>query len=118
MVVSNFDKSKFNLGLATDPANTYLNKSLFSDPAPLTLGTSANRYTQARGFWGRNENLSLGKRFTIREKYRTQFRIDAFNGLNRSTLGGPNTTITSANFGQITGISGNRTVQVGLRLDY
>jgi hypothetical protein len=118
MVVSNFDKSAFNLGLATDPHNTYLNKSLFSDPVPLTLGTSANRYTQARGFWGRNENLSLRKIFTVREKYRAQFRIDAFNAMNRSTLGGPSTSITSANFGQITSISGNRTVQVGLRLDY
>jgi hypothetical protein len=60
----------------------------------------------------------LRKTFTIREKYRAQFRIDAFNALNRSTLGGPNTTITSANFGQITGISGNRTIQADLRLDF
>jgi hypothetical protein len=118
MVVSNFDKSAFNLGLATDPHNTYLNKSVYSDAAPLTLGTSANRYTQARGFWGRNENISLRKVFSIHEKYRAQFRIDAFNAFNRSTLGGPNTTITSANFGQITSISGNRTVQAGLRLDF
>ncbi len=118
MVVDNFDKSAFNLGLATDPHNTYLNKSLFSDPAPLTLGTSANRYAQARRFWDRNENLSLRKIFTVRERYRAQLRIDAFNALNRSTLGAPNTSITSANFGQITSISGNRTVQVGLRLDY
>jgi hypothetical protein len=118
MVVSNFDKSAFNLGLATDPHNTYLNKAVFSDPAPLTLGTSANRYTQARRFWDRNENLSLRKIFAVREKYRAQLRIDAFNALNRSTLGAPNTSITSANFGQITSISGNRTVQIGLRLDY
>lgn len=118
MVVSNFDKSAFNLGLATDPHNTYLNKSLFTDAAPLTLGTSANRYTQARGFWGRNENLSLRKSFTMRDKYRAHLRIDAFNALNRSTLGGPTTTITSVNFGQITSISGNRTVQAELRLDF
>ncbi len=118
MVVSDFDKSMFNLGLATDPNNTYLNKSLFSDAAPLTLGTSANRYTQARGFWVRNENLSLRKVFSFKERYHAQLRIDAFNAFNRSTLGGPNTSITSANFGQITSISGNRTVQIGMRLDF
>jgi hypothetical protein len=113
-----FDKGAFDFANPRSASNTYLNKSLFSDPPPLTLGTAAYAYTQARGFGSINEDFSLRKTGTFGEKYRAQFRVDLFNGFNRSRLGGPNTSVTNANFGQITSISGNRTLQVGLRLDF
>ena len=45
-----FNKSAFNFANTASAADTFLNKSLFSDPAALTLGTSAVRYGQLRGF--------------------------------------------------------------------
>ncbi|MBL8230104.1 MAG: TonB-dependent receptor [Bryobacterales bacterium] len=113
-----FDKSKFNLLAPLDPANTFLNKGVYSDPAPLTLGTSAPRYDQARAFGIPNEDFSLHKNVFFGEKYRVQFRADMLNAFNRSVLGGIQTGITSPQFGQVTGIGGTRQVQLGLRLDF
>lgn len=113
-----FDKSKFNLLAPNAPQNTFLNKGLFSDPAPLTLGTSAPRYAQARGFWTPNEDFSLQKNVFLGERYRIQFRGDMLNAFNRSILGGIQTGVTSPQFGQVTSIGGTRQVQLGLRLDF
>lgn len=113
-----FDKSRFNLLSPLDPGNTILNKSIYSDPAPLTLGTSAPRYDQARSFWTPNEDLSIQKNVFIHEKYRIQLRGDMLNAFNRSVLGGIQTGVTSPQFGQVTSIGGTRQVQLGLRLDF
>ena len=118
MLASGFDKSKFNLASVTSPDNTYLNKSLFSNPAPLTLGTAARAYTQARGFGTINEDISLLKAFLVHEKYRIQLRAEALNAFNRSTLGGIVTDVTNPQFGQVTGITGNRQIQFTVRLDF
>lgn len=113
-----YDKSKFNLLSPNAPENTILNKSLFSDPAPLTLGTSAPRYAQARSFGSLNEDVSLQKNILFAEGYRVQLRADMLNAFNRSTLGGIQTSVTSPQFGQVTSIGGTRQVQLGLRLDF
>jgi hypothetical protein len=118
MKASGFDKGAFNLREPSSPSNTYLNKALFFDPAPLTLGTSGVRYTQVRGFGTRNEDLALHKNHVIKEKYRFQIRADFFNAFNRHILGGINTGVLSPTFGQVTSVSGNRTMQMDLRLDF
>jgi hypothetical protein len=100
------------------PNNTLLNKSLFSDPAPLTLGTSAFRYTQTRNFARRSEDFGIQKNTKITEKVRFQLRAEFLNGFNRGTLGGIQTSVTNPQFGQVTSISGNRSIQLGTRLDF
>ncbi len=114
----NFDKSRFNLASSTAPENTYLNKSAFSDPPAMTLGNAAPRYAQARRVGTINEDLTLQKSFRIKEGIRWQFRVEAFDAFNRSTLGAPNTAVNNALFGQITSISGNRSIQLVTRLDF
>lgn len=118
MKVDGFDKDAFNLRAVSSPSNTYLNKSLFSDPAPLTLGTAAPLYTQVRGFGTINEDFSLQKNMRVAERYRVQFRADLFNAFNRHQLGGIDTNVVSPTFGQVTSVSGNRTMQLNLRLDF
>lgn len=118
MRASGFDKNAFSLANTSASENTYLTKSLFSDPAPLTLGTSAPRYAIARGFGTVNEDVGLLKNFRIRERYRFQVRGEFLNVFNRSVLGGINTNIKNALFGQVTSISGNRSVQLIVRLDF
>ncbi|HOQ48092.1 MAG TPA: TonB-dependent receptor, partial [Bryobacteraceae bacterium] len=113
-----FDKSKFDFANRLSAANAYLNKALFSQPEPFTLGTAAPRYSQIRGFWGRNEDLGLLKNIRVGEKYRFQLRVEMLNAFNRHTLGNPNTNITSPEFGQITSVSGNRTIQAAARVDF
>ena len=66
-----------------------------------------------------NEDMGIKKFFRFREKYAFQLRADFLNSLNRSTLANPNTSLTSPNFGYITGAPfGNRTMQLGTRLDF
>jgi hypothetical protein len=118
MMASGFQKSAFDLSTVSSPKDTYLNKSLFSDPGPLTLGTSAPRYAQARDFGTINEDLGLQKSYRLHEKYRFQLRGEFLDVLNRHQLSGIVTDVTSPLFGQVPGVYGNRQVQVGLRLDF
>ncbi len=118
MKAAGFDKDRFELSTALSPSNTYLNKSLFSQPAPLTLGTSAPRYTQVRGFGAVNEDLALQKSYGLTEKARLQLRAELLNPFNRHQLGGITTSVNSLNFGQVTTVSGNRQIQVGARINF
>ncbi len=119
MKVPDFDKSKFDLLTRNAPGNMYLNKSLFSDPEPLTLGTSAPRYAQARGFGTISEDFGLQKNHRWGERYRIQFRAEFLNFFNRSQLGGIQTSVVNADFGQVIGVANiRREIQLGLRFDF
>jgi len=47
-----------------------------------------------------------------------QLRVDMFNALNHVNLSNPNGSISSAQFGRITGAGGMRSMQVGARLQF
>ena len=108
----------FNYANTSSAMDTYLNKAQFSQPAPLTLGTSAPDYTQIMGCGTISENISFSKNMRFKERFRWQLRIEFYDVFNRHVLGGINTNITSPLFGQITSASGNRTGQIGTRVDF
>lgn len=118
MLAGGFSKGNFNLASTSSAADTYLNKSDYSDVRPLTLGTAAYTYGNARAFGTRNVNLSFMKGFRIRENVHMSFRLEVLNAFNRQTLGGIITNVTSSLFGQVTSISGQRTAQIAGRLDF
>lgn len=115
---SSYDRTTFNFANTSSSVDTYLNRALFSQPAPLTLGTGAPTYSQILGFGTISENVSLSKNMRFKERFRWQLRVEFYNLFNRHQLGGINTTITSPLFGQVTTASGNRTGQIGTRLDF
>jgi hypothetical protein len=115
---STFDYSNFDYAHPNSIANTYVNKALVSDPAAFTLGNSAPRYTQLLGQGFANEDIGIFKNNRIRENYRVQLRIEMLNAFNRHILGTPNLTVTSPQFGQITTVSGFRTIQATARFDF
>jgi hypothetical protein len=47
--------------------------------------------------------LSLQRTFPIWEKMSLETSFNAYNVLNHQILGGANTSVTSSNFGQVTG---------------
>jgi outer membrane receptor protein involved in Fe transport len=63
-----------------------------------------------------NLDLSLFKAFALREGTSLQFRSDFFDALNHPLLGIPSATVSSSTYGQITSITGARTVQFSLKL--
>ena len=113
-----FSVGNFNLADPKAASNTYLNKALFSVPAPFTLGTGARLYSNIRGFGTRNEDLSIQKTVRLTERTRLQLRGEFLNAFNRHTLGGIQTSITNASFGQVTSVSGNRQIQMSARVDF
>ena len=56
--------------------------------------------------------------FRFTEKYRFQLRGDFLNAFNRPQWGNIQTNVTNPLFGQITSVSGNRSIQLGARLDF
>jgi hypothetical protein len=68
--------------------------------------------------------MAVFKNVRFGERYRVQFRFEAFNVLNRTNFGLPaNTVFNSAgrveNAGEITGISGTaRQMQIGVKFEF
>jgi hypothetical protein len=54
----------------------------------------------------------------LREHYNVQFRAEAFNLLNHPQLSEPDSSVTSPTFGRILGGTGNRALQLGLRISF
>ena len=115
-----FNSATFNAALVGvgNTTNVYLNTQYIKQPAPYTFGNAAPEIAQIRGFWGRTENIALQKVWTLREGVRFQLRGEAYNAFNRHTFGGISTNPTSATFGDVTSVSGNRNMQLGARLDF
>ncbi len=102
-----------------DPAiDHYLSCRRFPRPAELHSRGNATRFNPlVRGFAPLNENISLGKAFAITERFRLDFRVEAFNLLNRVVFSNPTTNLNSSSFGLVTGQSNSgRQMQMALKL--
>jgi len=92
----------------------YFDTSLVQSPVPYTVGTVPNATNTGPGV--RNADLSLFKSFQINERFRAQFRIEGMNISNTPQFGNPGSTQGDPTFGQITSASGERSIQIALRL--
>jgi len=74
------------------------------------------RLSDVRGchFW--NEDLSLTKSFPVTERFGVQLGVDAFNAFNRVNFLGFVGDIDNPAFGQTTGASGGRFIQLHLKI--
>lgn len=61
-------------------------------------------------------DLALHKNFQITERIRTQFRLEAFNALNRANFGLPGTNLGGVGFGVIDSTADPRNVQLAVRV--
>ena len=99
--------------------NAYLDPSVFSQAGNFTFGNTSRFSPNLRGPSLFNLDFSVFNNFKLREKLNAQFRMEAFNGFNHPTWGNPGLTVNSpATFGVITAASGNRTIQMALKLNY
>jgi len=93
----------------------WFNTSAFALPALGTYGTSGINIVSGPAM--SNLDLALFRNIRIRERFNIQFRAEFFNALNHPVLGNPNTTFTSATFGQITSTqTAPRVGELGLKL--
>ena len=104
--------------LVTSPSNfnpavnKYLNAAAFTTSTGFNLGDLANSPSWVRGFWYKEEDLTIGRIFSIREKVKFDFSIDAFNPFNFVRWSNPSTSLTSSAFGTVTAAAAGRTLQV------
>jgi hypothetical protein len=103
----------------------YLNPDAFKlvpvtgSNVPLRLGTAPPRLPNVRGPAVFGEDLGLKKSFAFTETKNLEIRADFFNVFNRAGRGNPNTDITSALFGRITGARfGPRNIQLEARFNF
>ncbi len=83
------------------------------------IGNAAKSNPKARSPWYLTENVSLSKDVSVTERVRATLRFEAFNLFNRVRWGGPSSTITASNFGQIRS-QGNdpRRMQFGAKVTF
>jgi hypothetical protein len=99
----------------------WFNPDAFAPPEPWQWGDSERNSVFGPGYW--NWDIGVQKTFSLTETHRLQFRADFLNAFNHFNLGNPNATIADTrdgglpnpNAGKITGGSGGRIIQFGLK---
>ncbi len=90
---------------------------IFTAPEKGTFATNYSRnFVAGPGF--QNWNLALTKSFPITERYRFDFRCEAFNWINHPNWNNPNTNPRAVNFGMVQGKNSSRVLQLSLRFSF
>ncbi|HWC00933.1 MAG TPA: hypothetical protein VG672_29705, partial [Bryobacteraceae bacterium] len=101
------------------PAGSYFNPAVFSIATPYTPRTNPYQYSgiTGPGYW--NLDSTLSKNFNITERFRLEFRIEAYNTPNAFMPNQPDTSVTSSNFGKTTNQANyGREMQYTVRLHF
>jgi hypothetical protein len=93
------------------PSSKYLNAAAFTTSTGFNFGNLAPILSWVRGFWGKQEALTVGRLFKIHEQVQLDVSLDATNPFNFHRWGAPNTSLTSAAFGTVTSTSDGRIMQ-------
>jgi hypothetical protein len=102
--------------IPTNEPNWLFNENAFTTPLPGTWGDSGRDVI--RGPAQISVNGSANRTFRFGERLRMTFNMQANNVLNSVVVTGWGTSMTSANFGQVTGVGAMRTVSSGLRVNF
>jgi hypothetical protein len=118
-VASVFVKARPNRicnGNLSDPTmSMYFDTSCFVNPPPSSYGTSGRNVIIGPGsqYW----DMSLARSFPI-ERFRLEFRTDAYSVFNHQNWNSPDVGVTDPNFGKIFGKNTARALQFGLRAEF
>jgi hypothetical protein len=100
----------------------FADDSDFASPVPYTDGTAPRTLPWVRTPGQGNVNLSMFKDFALdklKEGMKLQCRVQGLNAFNHPQFGGPNTTVGSASFGQVTSQANSpRELEMALRLSF
>jgi hypothetical protein len=98
----------------------YFNPLAFSRSPQFTFGTLSRNLPDVRAPGNKNFDLLIEKRIAFTERFSLDFRTELFNAFNNVIFGGPQTNVTSADFGRIrlSQVNVPRQIQFGLRFNY
>lgn len=92
----------------------WFDTAAFALPPPFTYGSAGAFIVEGDGRF--YTDVSLGKRFPIREGHHVELRGEFYNLPNLVKLGGPGTNFSSSSsFGTVTTATDARQIQIGLR---
>jgi hypothetical protein len=94
----------------------WMNPAAFTTPALGTFGDSGKGRFRGPGTF--DWDMGFAKDFPIKDRFTFQFRGEFFNVFNHVNPSGPNTSLSSPNFGQITGAADPRIGQLALKLKF
>ena len=100
------------------PASRYLNSAAFTPSTGFDFGNLAPVLSWVRGFWGKQESLTIGRVFSVTEKMKLDVSADAVNPFNFHRWGTPNTFLLSPAFGMVTSCADGRTLQINASLKF
>jgi len=100
------------------PTSKYLNAAAFTTSTGFNFGNLNPNLSWVRGFWFKEENLTFGRVFSLKERAKLDFSMDFVNPFNFHRWGNPNTSLTSAAFGTVSSVSAGRTVQANASLRF
>jgi hypothetical protein len=91
----------------------YFNTAAFVVNPLGTFGNSGRNILIGSGM----QNIDFGaiKNFPIRERYKVQFRAEAFNLFNHPNFNNPNANVSASTFGTITAAGSPRVIQLSLK---
>nr|MCU0246678.1 hypothetical protein [Bryobacter sp.] len=110
---------QYTTGSQAERMQRYMNPASFGRPVISATNLAGN--LQRNAVWGPgnwNANAAMLKNFRFAERYTMQVRMEAYNFFNHPNLTNPNTSMSSADFTKILQLSGNRTMQFGLRFSF
>ncbi len=95
----------------------YFNPAAFSAPTGAgVFGNTGRNILRGPGYF--NLDASVFRMFRITERFKLQFRTEAFGATNTPHFGNPAATVTSGGFGNITSSSGQRQLRFAMKLNY
>jgi len=104
-------------GKASNPTlDQYFDTSCFPAQPPNTFGNSGRNVIIGPGaqLW----DMSMARRFKIWESLQLTFRGEFYSVFNHQNWGSPDTGVFNSTFGKISGKSGPRTIQLGIKLEF
>lgn len=106
------------LGVVPDSqtAALWLNRAAFTNNPPGTYGNAGR--DAFRGPGSLSFDFSLSRIFAIHESWQLEARGEAFNAINHVNLHNPTTSLSSSNFGKITGAGDPRILQFVMKLRF
>lgn len=97
----------------------YFDRSQFAPLPPFSLNILSTRLADLRAPGIKRWDLTVMKKIRMTERVGMQHQGEFYNAWNTTHFGAPNTTVTSGNFGRITGTSlGPREIQLSARLTF
>jgi len=101
----------------THTADKWFNPAAFAAPAAFMYGNVGRNSVYGPGM--QTLDLAIERAFRLTEKASFQFRVEAFNALNKTNLGTPNRFVNTPQFGTITmAMTPGREMQVSARVSF